>query len=35
MSEEELNDLYGLDDLDSGALPGAEEDEGDSYGDDY
>jgi hypothetical protein len=35
MSEEELNALYGLDDLDSGALPGAEEDEDDSYGYDY
>jgi hypothetical protein len=35
MSEEELNALYGLDDLDSGALPGSEENEDDSLGYDY
>ena len=35
MSEEELNALYGLDDLDSGALPRSEENEDDSLGYDY
>lgn len=35
MSEEELNALYGLDDLDNGALPGSEENEDDSLGYDY
>jgi len=35
MSEEELNALYGLDDLDSGSLPKEDDSEEETYGYDY